>query len=272
MNRPLFFTFSTLGCPHSTWEEAAAIAKRHDFSGVELRALRGRLDLPTLLKEDFGTPENMARAFAETGIRVASLDGSMRLLGAQEDHRREMQELAPWADALGVPYLRVFDGGAAGDGRRPEARAELLRELEAWTTWRKEQGIACELMVETHWALTDPQDCRSLGEESGGKLNLLWDVCHTWASGHVALVEDWEILKPWVRHIHLKDAARDASAKGGLRDVLPGHGELPVLPLLDRLAQDGYAGPVSLEWELLWHPELPTLDEALEAGRKNRWW
>jgi hypothetical protein len=36
--------------------------------------------------------------------------------------------------------------------------------------------------------------------------------------------------------------------------------------------RDEYAGPVSLEWERLWHPELAPLEDALEAAKRNDWW
>jgi hypothetical protein len=38
------------------------------------------------------------------------------------------------------------------------------------------------------------------------------------------------------------------------------------------LRADNFAGPVSLEWERLWHPYLPPLDVALACAEKNRWW
>jgi hypothetical protein len=35
---------------------------------------------------------------------------------------------------------------------------------------------------------------------------------------------------------------------------------------------DDFAGPVSLEWERMWHPYLPSLDEALTAATASQWW
>jgi sugar phosphate isomerase/epimerase len=273
--RPLFFAFSTLGCHQAGWEEAAALAKAHGFPGLELRALKGGVDLAAKLEETFGTPAAMQEAVAASGLRVASLDSSLRLLGPQEEHQREVAALASWADGLGVPYLRVFDGGAFGEGRYPGIRAALRQALGAWEELRRKEGFRCGLMIETHWALTDPEACARLGEESeaeGGTLNLLWDSCHTWNHAGAGLVEAWERLKPWVRHVHIKDAVRDPSSPKGIRYVLPGAGELSMPALLDALERDGFAGPVSLEWERMWNPELPPLDEALRAGARAGWW
>jgi sugar phosphate isomerase/epimerase len=148
----------------------------------------------------------------------------------------------------------------------------MLDELDRWQRWREEKGISCELMVETHWALTDPKDCLRLGKESGGRLTLLWDIGHTWNRRWVAPHEDWPMLKPLVRHIHIKDAVKDTTTPKGLKHVLPGSGEMPVVPLLEALDRDGFSGPVSLEWECFWNPEMPPLEEALASGRRHGWW
>jgi sugar phosphate isomerase/epimerase len=54
--------------------------------------------------------------------------------------------------------------------------------------------------------------------------------------------------------------------------VPPGDGEFPVTPLLAALRTDEFAGPVCFEWEKLWHPYLPPLDEALRVAAGRNWW
>ena len=53
--------------------------------------------------------------------------------------------------------------------------------------------------------------------------------------------------------------------------MLPGAGEFPMAPLRAVLAAE-YAAVVSLEWEKLWHPYLPPLDEALAVASRRGWW
>lgn len=268
----LNYCFSTIGCPNATWEEAARIAASHHFAGVELRALRGRIDLPTLLAEEFGTPERMAAALSKSDLRVVALDSSMQLLGAQEEHRREVERLAEWADALGVPFVRVFDGDASPGRSNEEMRTAMISELELWAEVRDRKQFKCDLMIETHGVFSDPESWLHLAAEATTDLHLLWDTCHTWNRCGVAPTSHWEMLKPWVRHIHVKDAVRDSAAHKGLRYVLPGKGDFPIHPLLAALKRDRFTGPVSLEWELLWKPELPALEEALASGREAAWW
>lgn len=248
------------------------MARVHGFAGLELRALRGRVDLPAALLEEFGSPEVFARTVKEAGLRVPSLDSSLRLHDAGDAQRIELEVLAEWADAAGIPYLRVFDGGETGAGSRPEVRTKILREWNAWQHLRERRGFACDVMVETHWALVDPKAALQLGEESGGRLRLLWDIGHTSIHSGLSLTDTWALLRELVCHIHLKDLAPDAATPRGWRDVLPGTGKLAVPALLDELSREGFAGAVSLEWEKFWHRDLPPLEEALLSGRRHGWW
>ena len=38
------------------------------------------------------------------------------------------------------------------------------------------------------------------------------------------------------------------------------------------LRADGYAGLLSLEWERLWHQDLPDLESALRSAERKHWW
>jgi hypothetical protein len=42
-------------------------------------------------------------------------------------------------------------------------------------------------------------------------------------------------------------------------------------PLREVLGRE-YGGPVSLEWERRWHPELEPLDEVLAVVTQRGWW
>ncbi|MFV0337863.1 MAG: sugar phosphate isomerase/epimerase family protein [Chthoniobacterales bacterium] len=272
MKRSLFLSFSTLGCPDFSWEEAVSLAKNYGFSGIELRCLNGGLDLVNQLQKTFHNPATMKRVVDDSGVKVSSLDASLRLLEATEESWQEIIDMAAWADALELPYLRVFDGGEYGGGLKPEVRSKLLEALAKWQALREKKGILCDIMIETHWALTSAEACLRLGEEASANdqpLNLLWDTCHTWNHSGLKLDEGWNLLKPWVRHIHVKDSI---SKEGKVQHTLPGEGEVLVAPLLDLLERDGFKGPISLEWELMWDKSLPPLVQALDSAKNHGWW
>lgn len=268
----LRWTFSTLGTPEASLAEAAALARKFDFRGVEIRALLGRIDLHQLLKDEYENPMGFAAAVSAQNVPVVALDTSFRLLGGKEEDRRETVALARWADAAGVPYLRVFDGGDYRRDRNAEARRTILKELNWWEGIRRQEGVQCRLMMEPHWAMANAEDIVLLAESAGENLSILWDVGHTWNYSGRDPVEDWPRLKPFVCHIHVKDAVRDASMPDGMRDTLPGQGQLPLLELFQALEEDCFSGPVSLEWERYWNPSLPGLETAWRAGRDAGWW
>lgn len=261
-----------MGCVEASLPQAAALAARFGFQGVELRGLLGRVDLPEALKQEYQTPERFSEAVGRLPVPVVALDSSFRLLGGSEAHRQETITLARWADAIGVPYVRVFDGGEHGQGHDPEARCRIGRELDWWDALREQEAIKCHLMIESHWALTDAEDILRMADERGGKFDLLWDVVHTWNHSGKSFLEDWPRLKPYARHLHVKDGRRDPAAKDGVHHSLPGEGELPFPEFFQMLKEDHFSGPVSLEWERYWEPAMEPLEFALERGRAAGWW
>lgn len=253
--------FSTLGCPELSLEEVFALAAKHQVAGVEVRALERRIDLPAYFTERFGTPEGLVKAVQGKPVRVVALDGSLRLINGKEQDRQETIALAPWAEALGVRYLRIFDGGKTAD----EAEiADAVNTLNWWRQQRQAHGWKVELMVETHDALcTQAALARLIAAVPD--VAILWDSHHTWKKGGEDPVATWKAIRSRVVHIHVKDSLRRAAEPGKYDYLPPGRGEFPFAALMETLQADGFAGPVSLEWERLWVPQLGPLDEALES-------
>ena len=107
--------FSTLGCAELALEDVLALAARHGIPCVELRALEGAVELPGLFERRYGSPERLAARLAEAPVRVAAIGTSLRLIGNGPGDRDAFLRFLPWAEAMGVDSLRVFDGGRIGD-------------------------------------------------------------------------------------------------------------------------------------------------------------
>lgn len=260
---------SSLGCPDLSLAETLALGRRHGISRFELRALGGSVDLPAQLAREFGSPAAFAARVAEAGAGIAGFNLSLTLVGAKPADREALLEAAPWADAAGVPWLRVFDGGSTLDDT---AIAEARETLEWWRKVRQSRRIAAGLMVETHDLLLDAARIHHfLAAMPEGSVGLLWDAHHTWRKGGEDPLETWTAIRPHVVHIHVKDSVAQAGGRLPYTYVLPGGGEFPMALLREALARD-YEGDVSLEWEKLWHPDLPTLEQALDSATANGWW
>lgn len=259
---------SSLGCPELSLDALLALAEKHDVPQVELRALGGTLDLAAYFAQEFGSPAKLAERMRESRVRIAAFNASLHLVGPNDAEREQFLSLVPWADAVGVRWLRVFDGGRNADtGELSEAAATLTW----WHELRARRGWKADVMVETHDALITAAAIERFRAALSGTA-ILWDAHHTWRKGNEDPVATWRAIRSWVVHVHVKDSVAVPSARHPFTYVLPGDGGFPVGPLLAKLRADRFSGPVSLEWEKLWHPYLPPLDEALTTAAARGWW
>ncbi|HEY8995893.1 MAG TPA: sugar phosphate isomerase/epimerase [Lacunisphaera sp.] len=260
-------SISTLGCPDYSLEQVLALAQHHQLDAVELRALSNTVDVPAALTAAYGTPAALAARMKSAPVSIVSLDTSLRLATNSAEERAEFLQFLPWAEACGIPWLRVFDGGKAADAATHQAMAETVAW---WRAERKAHGWQADIMVETHDVLFTASTIRQFLAHAPDTA-ILWDAHHTWRKGGEDPLATWQAIKPHIVHIHVKDSISQPSAKHPVTYVRPGEGEFPMAPLRAILAA-GFTGAISLEWEKLWHPYLAPLDEALTVAEKHQWW
>jgi sugar phosphate isomerase/epimerase len=261
--------FSTLGCGELDLDAVLTLAKAHGVPLVELRALGGGIDPTACFSRQFAGPEALAAAVRAGGVRVTALDTSLKLAGSADgEWEQALAAFLPWAEALGGVDLRVFDGGGAADPAA--AREEMAARLAWWAERRAARGWRSDVMIETHDSLFTAEAILALADAAPAA-RILWDAHHTWKRGGEDPAATWAAIAPRVVHVHVKDSVSRPSARHPFTYVLPGDGEFPAAALTARL-RDGFAGPVSLEWERWWHPYLPPLAEALETANRRAWW
>src|SRR5690242_8919911 len=137
---------SSLGCPEFSLEEMLALAARHGIPAVELRALGGTVELPAYFAQHYGSPAKLAERSRGSPVRIVGLNASLHLIGATAAEREQLMALAPWAEAVGARWLRVFDGGKTASATE---FAEAADTLAWWQRLRAERGWQAELAVET---------------------------------------------------------------------------------------------------------------------------
>ncbi len=164
------------------------------------------------------------------------------------------------AQDLGVPYLRVFGGGEFSQDLDPERLRHAAAVVRRVREKIQAEGWTGEPILEMHDAFSNSERCQRLNALLDEPLALLWDSHHTWRIGGESLAATWQAVSPLIRHIHYKDSR----SQGEEFDyALPGDGEFPSQELFSLLKSQGYAAGVSLEWELMWHPELAPLEDAM---------
>ena len=261
--------FSTLGCPELSLRDTVSLAHRHHIDVLELRALGDSINLPAYFASEYGTTEAFGAAVREMPVRIAALDTSLHLADANAAEREQFLAFVPWAEAAGIPWLRVFDGGAKLGERA--AISAAANTTKWWREVRSASGFNVDIMVETHnRLLTTAAIQRFL--LAAPDTALLWDAHHTWKLGGESPASTWQAIGRHVVHIHVKDSVSAPIPHHPYKYVLPGTGEFPMPALGRALAADHFQGPLSLEWEKLWHPDLPLLDEALRIATTTHWW
>lgn len=254
---------STLGCAALDLPQVIALAKPFGINELELRALDDRLDLPVYLEETFGSPAALAAELEQASMQVTVLDTSFKLIGAGEQDRRDFLAFVPWAEALDVPFLRVFDGGQLQTSPDNEALDEASRTVHWWQELRRENGWRVDIAVETHDAFCNAGSCLALEERLAAPCPILWDAHHTFHKAGEPIAETWAALQPFIRHVHFKDSTAAANEVNDYTLAVPGSGRFPVAELIGLIRRDRFRGAVCLEWERKWQPWVPPLEEAL---------
>jgi sugar phosphate isomerase/epimerase len=245
--------FATLGCPGAPLEDVLALAQGNKFTGLELRAAPDEFTHTGLS----ATQRRELRTRVEdAGLEIFAVSSYVKLCAVEEQPLEAHLELAADLGALGV---RVFPGDDAGEGMTEGLSAGEIRALDRVTTAPKDVPI----LLETHDSHSTAGQVAALcalldSDVPDHNVNALWDTSHTWSHGET-LAEAFALLRPWLELVQFKQA----DSQQDYRPVAIDAGDFPIQELLTVL--DGTDYPLSLEWELKWHPQLPSLAETLPA-------
>lgn len=257
---------STLGCADKSLEDMVSLLRRCGIAGMEIRGIGGEMAadrIPCLQKE--ARPRTRAY-LKENGIRPLGFGTSVQL------HRQDLaaENLAEGAEAIalcrdmGMGFIRVFGNDLPADGEeRQAALSSILHQGRELCRRGTDAGV--QVLLEIHGTVNTAENLApvldGLGQETA--FGLIWDVMHT----DRAVGDGWEtlypLIRPFVRHVHVKDHLRHSQPP--FRQVPVGEGDIPLPDILHRLAQDGYGGWYSLEWERAWHPDLAPAEEVFPA-------
>jgi glucosamine-6-phosphate deaminase len=262
-------SFSTLGCP--TWSLPRVIdaAGRLGYDGIELRFLEGDDGL-------WARPELTGTGLAETrsrlrdaGLQISCVDTRSFFhhpeRAAREAAFEEARRSIDLAARLEAPGIRVFGDVIQPGQDRETTRGWIAEALARLGEIAQPQEV--EVWIESHGDFARARDTLSvLGPEAGrahGSVGVLWDPANAFEMGEDP-ADGVAVLGDQVRHVHLKDVARDPAAEGrGWVPRLPGHGEFHPARVLEALRARGYERWVSFEWEKRWYPALEEPEVAL---------
>lgn len=255
--------FSTLGCPEWTLEQVLACAQENGYAAIEVRGLAGEMNIAQM--EAF-KPENLAATLEKLrarGLVISDLGSSASFHDAdkaEENYQTAKAELAQCA-RCGIPYLRVF-GNEIGERDEAQTLARIASHLKRLCADAKGTDVA--ILLEIHGEInTAERVCTIMEQVNDEKLGILWDIEHSDKVYGDDFTPFYRAIKPWIRHVHIKDSYFTPEGERKLCAV--GAGRLPIVKIVNTLIADGYDGYFSLEWEKKWHPELDEPETAFPA-------
>lgn len=218
-----------------------------EYSEAEARQIKKRLD---------------DRGFSLSA--VGSPIGKIRITDDFAPHMELFKHTVELAHIMDTPNIRMFSFyGPEGESDCSSWRAEVMERLGQFVDYvaaneivllhENEKGIYGEMA----------QGCLDiLRQFSGEHFKAVFDFANFVQAGQDTL-EAFEMLKPYIAYIHVKDAQRvDGSV------VPAGYGDGNVKEILGRLKADGYSGYLSLEPHLSDFTGFSSLEKDGRIGKK----
>lgn len=237
-----FMTFST---PMLTLDEVLSCAERYGYDAIEARLDAGHKHGIEVVATPGERAATRARIEA-TSVALCCLATSLRYADpAQRDAAiADTHARIDLAADLGCSRLRVF-GGQIGGGLDRDAAIELVSDsLSSVADHAQERNVT--LCIETHDDWCDPAHVAAVVRRvNRPSVAVNWDIMHPVRTGLATMDEAFEILKPWIRHLHVHDGH-------GLKMCPIGEGEIDhrrALELLKTIDYDGYISGEWIDWE-----------------------
>jgi sugar phosphate isomerase/epimerase len=252
--------FSTLGCPGWDWKTVLDTADRLGYAALELRGVKGEMDLPTVPELSGTRLAGSKRDLAALGLVVSDLGASTHM--HEKDAAARLKQLddgrrfIDLAHAMDVKYVRMFGNNIPPGEPREDVFKRVADGFREMAEYARPAGVV--VLIESHGDFVHAADLADLlTRVSSDAFALLWDAHHTFAAAGEPPAETFGKLGKWVRHTHLKDSKPAPSGKVEDRHyVLTGTGDVPVKEQVAVLAKGGYQGYYCYEWEKKWHPDI----------------
>jgi len=242
---------STLGCPDWTFEDILERTSQLGYDGLELRGVQREFDFANIPVFDRETLPTTRDQIAAAGLKVIVVGSSTKLSSPDPEEREsnlvEARNCVKLAAKLKAPFVRLFGGSISADMDKADAIKLVGDGLRAVAEYADDRGVTPLLETHDSWVLS--RDVAAVVRRAEHRnLGVIWDVRHPFHAGE-AIGDTFEQLRPWIRHVHLKDEDEAGYC-------LMGQGRVPNFDAVKLMAESGYIGHFSLEWEKAWKPEI----------------
>jgi sugar phosphate isomerase/epimerase len=256
----LKYAFGSFSQPAGSLAELLALARQAGYDGIEPRigAQHGHgVELATSPAQRSVIREQVAAS----GVALCCLSAPCRYSNPATTAQQTEETLATidLAADTGAPFVRVFAGVIPAEVSRAQATEQVVTALRAVADHAAARGVG--VCVETHDDWSDPVYLAGVMRAvDHPAIGIVWDVMHPVRQGGRTMDEAFQMLQPWIRHVHI----HDGSASPDRREFVPiGTGDLDHRRVVALLLADAYPGFLSGEWLADWMPGWPPAAEYL---------
>jgi sugar phosphate isomerase/epimerase len=214
-------------------------------NGVKLIELRGVAGKNVLDFDDALCAQIKAKLTAgKMGIAaIGSPIGKVKITDAWEPHFERFKKAVKLAEFFDAPLIRIFSFYPAEDGGLVYShRDEVMRRMKAMAAYVENRNVVLVHENEGHIYGEMGKECVDLLKTvNSPKLKNCFDFANYVVAGQNPMC-CWGMLKPWLAHIHVKDALYE-----GGRITPAGEGDGSVARLLEDAWKSGYRGFLTLE-------------------------
>ncbi len=209
---------------------------------LELRSVWGK-NVLDLSDDELG---QVRSALSEHGIGVSSVGSPIGKIPVKEEfgpHLDRFRRALEVAGMMGAPYVRIFSFFIP-EGEDPAGyRDEVLERMAALARAAVDSGITLLHENEKEIYGDVPSRCYDiLSSVNSPNLRAAWDPANFVQCGVRPYTEGYDLLRPYVEYVHVKDALMDSG------QVVPaGQGDGQLDETIAALRNSGFDGFFSLE-------------------------
>ncbi|MCL2816292.1 MAG: sugar phosphate isomerase/epimerase [Oscillospiraceae bacterium] len=239
------YSFMSFSCPDAGIDKFFSIANMYGYDGIEPRIDAGH-NHGIELGSDKQYLKEVRKKSAEAKIEICCIATSCEFANAETwqenvEAAKYAVELAAEVDASAI---RVFGGGIPKSTEREKSLDLIVGALTQISEYASLAKV--NVCLETHDSWCAPQTVADIMEQvNRPHIAVNWDIMHPVLQNFATVEKSFEILKPWIKHIHIHDGVL---TNNSIEFKAIGEGIIDHATAIKLLKTANYDGYISGEW------------------------
>lgn len=244
------------------FDEQIKGAVRNGLSQIEIRGIDGK-NISDCTKEEVKLAKSKLDAAGLCVSSIGSPIGKIEITDPFNEHFEQFKKIVEYAKLFDTPYIRMFSFYIPDGEDKYAYEEEVMQRLGVMVDYAAAQDVILLHENEKKIFGDDAAGCVKIMERFYGEhFKCIFDFAN-FVECDQDTMEAYELLKPYIYYIHVKDAKKDT------KQVVPaGMGDGNVREILSLLKKSGFSGHLSLEPHLANFTGLAKLEE--EDALKKR--